>query len=79
MHFDASFFVALGFVLFVLLLGYVGVHTKIAGALDGRAKLIADELAEARRSWTFTVAERESLSSPEGRVLTISSIEPRRA
>jgi len=49
MHFDASFFVALGFVLFVLLLGYVGVHTKIAGALDGRAKLIADELAEARR------------------------------
>ena len=49
MHFDASFFVAVGFVLFVLLLGYVGVHSKIAGALDGRAKLIADELAEARR------------------------------
>ncbi|MDB5571521.1 MAG: atpF [Hyphomicrobiales bacterium] len=49
MHFDESFFVAVGFVLFVLLLGYLGVHNTIAGALDGRAKQISDELAEARR------------------------------
>lgn len=49
MHFDSSFFVALGFLLFILLLGYVGVHQLIANALDARAKQIADELTEARR------------------------------
>lgn len=49
MHFDAEFFVAFGFVLFVLLLGYLGVHRTIANALDGRTNLIADELAQAKR------------------------------
>lgn len=49
MHFDASFFVAVGFVLFLLMLGYFGVHTMIAKTLDDRAALIADELAEASR------------------------------
>jgi 16S rRNA (guanine527-N7)-methyltransferase len=48
-------------------------------ALLMKGSSAAAELAEARRSWTFTVSERPSLSSPEGRVLTISSIEPRRA
>jgi F-type H+-transporting ATPase subunit b len=46
---DASFFVALGFVLFLVLLGYLGVHTKITTALDNRAAQIAKELAEAKR------------------------------
>jgi F-type H+-transporting ATPase subunit b len=49
MHFDASFFVAVGFVLFVLMLGYFGVHTMLAKTLDDRATLIADELSEASR------------------------------
>ncbi len=49
MHFDATFFVAVGFVLFVLLLGYFGVHTTLANALDNRANTIAAELEEARR------------------------------
>ena len=49
MHFDASFFVAVGFVLFLLMLGYFGVHTMIVKTLDDRAALIADELAEASR------------------------------
>ena len=49
MHFDAEFFVAFGFVLFLLLLGYFGVHRLIAGALDGRTNQIAGELAEAKR------------------------------
>jgi len=49
MHFDAEFFVAVGFVLFVLLLGYLGVHRTILSALDGRSKMIADELDQARR------------------------------
>jgi F-type H+-transporting ATPase subunit b len=46
---DAEFFVALGFVLFVMVLGYLGVHGTIAGALDGRIAKIKDELAEASR------------------------------
>ncbi len=46
---DAEFWVAFGFVLFVMVLGYLGVHGKIAGALDGRIEKIKDELAEASR------------------------------
>lgn len=49
MHFDASFFTAVGFVLLLLMLGYFGVHTMLAKALDDRTALIADELAEASR------------------------------
>jgi F-type H+-transporting ATPase subunit b len=47
MHFDAEFFVALGFVLFVLLACYYGAHRKLLAGLDGRAQKIKDELAEA--------------------------------
>ncbi len=47
--FDAEFFVAVGFVIFVLGLGYLGVHSKIAAALDTRSDKIAGELAEAKR------------------------------
>jgi F-type H+-transporting ATPase subunit b len=46
---DAEFFVALGFVLFVMFLGYLGVHNKLGAALDGRIAKIKDELAEAAR------------------------------
>jgi F-type H+-transporting ATPase subunit b len=46
---DAEFFVALGFVLFVMLLGYLGVHSKLGAALDGRIDKIKSELAEAAR------------------------------
>ena len=49
MHFDAEFFVALGFLLLVLLFGYLGVHSKIAAALDRRGAQVAAELAEAQR------------------------------
>ena len=49
MHFDAEFFVAAGFLLFVCLLFYVGVHKTILGGLDARSQRIADELGEARR------------------------------
>lgn len=49
MIFDSTFFVAVGFVLFILILGYFGVHTIIAGALDRRASLIEGELEEARK------------------------------
>ncbi|WP_298422223.1 ATP F0F1 synthase subunit B [Rhodoblastus sp.] len=46
---DAEFIVALGFVVFVLFLGYLGVHTKLGAALDGRIEKIKNELAEAAR------------------------------
>ena len=49
MHFDAEFWVALGFVVFMCLLAYLGVHSKLATALDDRTKKIAAELAEAKR------------------------------
>lgn len=49
MHFDAEFWVALGFVVFLVILAYVGAHSRIATALDARTKQIADELAEAKR------------------------------
>ena len=48
MAFDAEFFVALGFVLFVLGLGYLGVHSKLTAAIDARVKRIGDELGEAK-------------------------------
>jgi F-type H+-transporting ATPase subunit b len=49
MHFDAEFFVAVGFILFVLLLGYLSIHSKIATALDERSERVANELAAAKR------------------------------
>jgi F-type H+-transporting ATPase subunit b len=47
--FDAEFWVAIGFVLFVVLLGYLRVHGMIVGALDERRGRIKAELDEARR------------------------------
>jgi len=38
MELDAEFFVAAGFVLFVALLGYLGVHHTLTAAIDERAK-----------------------------------------
>ena len=49
MELNAELFVAVGFVLFVALLGYLGVHKTITSALDGRIAGIANELEEARR------------------------------
>jgi F-type H+-transporting ATPase subunit b len=49
MHLDAEFWVALGFVIFVIFLGYLGVHRKLNAALDDRATKIKAELAEAKR------------------------------
>jgi F-type H+-transporting ATPase subunit b len=46
---DAEFWVTLGFIAFLGLLGYVGVHRKIAKSLDDRADRIKAELAEARQ------------------------------
>ncbi|HUI19675.1 MAG TPA: ATP F0F1 synthase subunit B [Methylocella sp.] len=63
---DPEFIVAAGFVLFVGLMIYLGVHKKISSALDSRSSRIEAELAEATRLRT----EAESL---------LASFEQRRA
>jgi len=49
MEINEEFYVALGFLIFVGILLYLGVHTKINAALDRRAERIRNELAEAVR------------------------------
>jgi F-type H+-transporting ATPase subunit b len=49
MAFDAEFFVTLGFLIFLCLLGYLGVHRMVLSSLDKRGKQIADELAQAAK------------------------------
>ena len=48
MEFNAEFFVALGFALFVIMLAYLGVHSKLTAAIDERVKRIGAELGEAK-------------------------------
>jgi len=47
--FEPEFWVAVSFFLFVGVVLYLGVHKKIASALDARAVAIAKELEEAKR------------------------------
>jgi|SRR5215475_10177459 len=49
MSFEAEFWVAVAFVLFLAVLGYFSVHRVILDALDHRAARIKQELDEARR------------------------------
>jgi F-type H+-transporting ATPase subunit b len=49
MVFEAEFWVAVGFVVFVGLLIYIGAHRTIGKALDDRAARIKAELDEARK------------------------------
>ncbi|MEI8144810.1 MAG: ATP F0F1 synthase subunit B [Alphaproteobacteria bacterium] len=49
MLFEAETWVAVAFVAFLGILAYFGVHKTILSALDGRAKAIENELAEAKR------------------------------
>jgi F-type H+-transporting ATPase subunit b len=46
---EAEFWVALGFFVFIGLLGYLGIHRMIAKSLDERAGRIKAELDEARK------------------------------
>jgi F-type H+-transporting ATPase subunit b len=49
MHLGAEFYVLISFVIFICLLGYMGVHRMVFTALDARGKAIADELAQAAK------------------------------
>jgi F-type H+-transporting ATPase subunit b len=62
MEFNEEFFVALGFILFVMALAYLGVHKKMNLALDQRGARIKAELAEAER---FRAEAAEILASFE--------------
>lgn len=49
MHFDAEFYVAVGFTLFLGVLLWVGAHSKFTAMIDARINRIKNELAEAER------------------------------
>lgn len=49
MHFDASFYVAIGFVLFLLLAGYFNAFKLLPEMLDKRGKKISSDLEEASK------------------------------
>ena len=56
MEFGAEFYVLCGFIVFLCLLGYLGVHRTILQALDARGAAIADELAQAAKLRAEAVA-----------------------
>jgi F-type H+-transporting ATPase subunit b len=49
MEFGAEFFVLLGFIVFVCILGYVGAHRIVLKGLDARGEQITKELAQATK------------------------------
>ena len=53
---SAEFYVTLGFIVFICLLGYLGVHRTILKGLDARGAAIADELAQAAKLRAEAVA-----------------------
>jgi F-type H+-transporting ATPase subunit b len=60
MQFDAEFFVLIGFVIFLCLLGYVGAHRMLLRGLDKRGQAIADELDQAAKLRAEATALLES-------------------
>jgi 16S rRNA (guanine527-N7)-methyltransferase len=61
------------------LLGYAHGWLKPSGkALLMKGRDAVKELTLARESWTFETSTRTSLSSPEGQILTVSNLRPRR-
>jgi 16S rRNA (guanine527-N7)-methyltransferase len=62
------------------LLGYAHDWLKPSGkALLMKGRDAAAEVAEARETWTFDLNATTSLTSPEGQILSVSALRPRRA
>jgi 16S rRNA (guanine527-N7)-methyltransferase len=62
------------------LLGYAHAWLKPSGkALLMKGRDAAAEVAEARETWTFDLSATPSLTSPEGQILSVSALRPRRA
>jgi F-type H+-transporting ATPase subunit b len=60
MMFGAEFFVLIGFIVFLCLIGYVGGYRMLLAALDKRGQAIADELGEAAKLRAEATALLES-------------------
>ena len=58
--FGAEFFVLIGFIVFLCLLGYVGAYRMLLGALDKRGQAIAEELDQAAKLRAEATALLES-------------------
>jgi F-type H+-transporting ATPase subunit b len=56
MEFGAEFYVLMGFIVFVCLLGYLGVPRIVLNALDARGKAIAEDLAQAAKLRSEAIA-----------------------
>ena len=69
--FEAEFWVAVSFVLFVAVLGYFGVHRAMVKGIDDRRERIKSELDEARRLKT----EAQSLLAQYQRKLAAAEVE----
>ena len=67
MEFGAEFFVLIGFIVFLCLLGYVGAHRMVLGSLDKRGKAIADELEQAAKLRVEATALLESFETTQAR------------
>ncbi len=63
---DAEFWVAVGFIIFLFVAGYLGVHSRIGKVLDARGARIREDLDEAER---FRKEAAEVLASFEGKRL----------
>ena len=63
---DAEFWVAVGFVIFLFVAGYLGVHSRVGKLLDARGARIRADLDEAER---FRKEAAEVLASFEGKRL----------
>lgn len=46
---DAEFYVLCGFIVFLFLLGYMGVHKTVLAGIDKRGQAVAEELAQASK------------------------------
>jgi len=81
--FEPEFWVAVSFFLFLGLVLYLGVHKKLATALDARAAAIAKELDEARRlreeAQTVLADYRKKQSEVETEVAAIVNLAAKEA
>lgn len=60
MEFGAEFFVLIGFIVFLCVLGYFGAHRLLLASLDKRGQAIADELEQAAKLRAEATALLES-------------------
>ena len=65
--FGAEFFVLIGFVVFLCLLGYVGAYRMLLGALDKRGKDIDDATAMQQKADAAAAAHQKALADARAR------------